>query len=340
MPLIGFLSRRSCLYSWKAWLMLRSRASRRWGTWMATTIAAGTAWSPLAHRHHGLDHVAVVQLVDGGDLLARERLPHVLVVGLAGRHRGEHRVLDVHQLLPVAVEDGDGGDAEALLLLGQVAGQRLALALGEEPVALDHAAHVAPVAQRGGLEALVVGLRHLHGLVERLLDLRLEPALDGGGDEVGRDEEDQDAGHQRQGQEGEDELGLELGADDLLPPLEGELDQVAEEQDQQQQEDDQVEVEEEEDDEVGGERDLGRADAHLEDGRHHQEDQDPGDDEEVPLALLLLVHPIRPGRERHHWLRTGVRRLDCTHGVSSASPVMRANQELTPPSETSERTRT
>ncbi len=48
----------------------------------------------------------------------------------------------------------------------------------------------------------------------------------------------------------------------------------------------------------------------------------------------------RPGRERHHWLRTGVRRLDCTQGVSSASPVMRANQELTPPSETSERTRT
>ena len=46
MPLIGFLSSRSCLYSWKAWLMLRSRASRRWGTWMATTIAAGTAWSP------------------------------------------------------------------------------------------------------------------------------------------------------------------------------------------------------------------------------------------------------------------------------------------------------
>ena len=35
-------------------------------------------------------------------------------------------------------------------------------------------------------------------LVQGALDLRLEPALDGGGDEVGGDEEDQDAGHQDQ----------------------------------------------------------------------------------------------------------------------------------------------
>jgi hypothetical protein len=266
----------------------------------------------IAHRHHGLDHVAVVQLVDGGDLLAGERLLDVLAVGLAGGDPGQHRVLDVHQLLPVAIEDGDGGHPEPILLLGQVAGQRLALGLGEESVALDHAAHVAAVAQRGGLEALIVRLRHLHRLVERLLDLRLEPPFDGGGDEVGGDEEDQDARHQGQGQEGEDELGLEPGADDLLAPLEGQLDEIAEEQHQQQQEDDQVEVEEEEDDEVGGERDLGRADAHLEDGGHHEEDEDPRDDEQVPLALLLLVHRRGPGRARHHWPRTGVSRLDCT----------------------------
>src|SRR4026207_1445127 len=79
-------------------------------------------------------------------------------------------------------------------------------------------------------------------------------------------------------------FGLHRGAYDLRPPLERELHQVAEEQDEQQQEDDQVQVEEEEDDEVGGEGDLGRADAHLEDGGHHQEDEDPGDDEQGPLA--------------------------------------------------------
>jgi len=63
----------------EGWLILRSRASRRWARGMPHD-RGGTGWSLVAHRHHRLDHVAVVQLVDGGDLLARERLPHVLVV--------------------------------------------------------------------------------------------------------------------------------------------------------------------------------------------------------------------------------------------------------------------
>ncbi len=196
------------------------------------------------------------------------------------------------------------------------------------------------MAQGRGLEPLVVGLRHLHGLVERPLHLRLEPALDGGGDEVGRDDEDQDARGEGEREEGQDELGLEARADDLVPALEGELDQVAEEQDQQEQEDDQVEVEEREDDQVRGERDLRRADAHLEDGGDHEEDEDPADDEQVALAPLLLVRSVAAPDSGTHWLRVGVSRLDCTQAVSSASPVKRAIQELTPPSETSERTRT
>ena len=59
MPLMGFFKSLSCLYSWKAWLMPRSRASSRCGTWIPTTITpAGpspprtgtTAWimSPLS----------------------------------------------------------------------------------------------------------------------------------------------------------------------------------------------------------------------------------------------------------------------------------------------------
>ena len=168
MPLIGFFSSRSCLYSWNAWLMLRSRASSRWGTWMATTIAPTTARvAGVAHRHHGLDHVAVVELVDGGDLLPAERLLHVLAVGLRVGDLGQHRVLDVHELLPVAVEDGDRGHAAAGPAAREVAGQGLALALGEQAVALDHLRHVAAVAERGVLEPLVVGLGHLHRLVER-----------------------------------------------------------------------------------------------------------------------------------------------------------------------------
>ena len=72
----------------------------------------------------------------------------------------------------------------------------------------------------------------------------------------------------------EDELGLEARADDLVAALEVELDEVPEQQDEQQQEDDQVQVEQREDDEVRGERDPGCADAHLEDGGHHEEDED------------------------------------------------------------------
>ena len=150
------------------------------------------------------------------------------------------------------------------------------------------------VAQGRGLERLIVGLRHLHGQVQRPLDLWLEPALDGGRDEVRRDDEDQDPGDEREGQERQHELGLEARPDDLVPVLEGELDQVAEQEHQQEQEDDEVQVEEREDDEVGRDRNLGRPDAHLEDRGDGQEDEDPRDDEQVALAALLLVGPPVP----------------------------------------------
>src|SRR5262249_39614363 len=145
---------------------------------------------------------------------------------------------------------------------------------------------------------------------------------------------------QGQREEGQDQLGLEAGPDDLVPPLEVQLDEVPEQQDEQQQEDDEVQVEQGEDEQVRGEGDLRRADAHLEDGGDDEQDEDARDDEQVALPALLLVAPGRSPGERHHGLRVTVSRLDCTHGVSSASPENRANHELTPPWDTSERTRT
>jgi hypothetical protein len=50
------------------------------------------------------------------------------------------------------------------------------------------------MAQGHGLLALVVGLRHLEGLIEWTLHLRLEPSLDGRVDEVRGDDEDENAG--------------------------------------------------------------------------------------------------------------------------------------------------
>src|SRR5207247_1306204 len=117
-------------------------------------------------------------------------------------------------------------------------------ALGEEPVVLDDTAHVATVTEGGALERLVVGLRDLERLVERALHLRLEPALDGGRDEVGGDDEDEDARRESQEQEGQDQLGLEARPDHLLPALEPQLDEVPEQEDEQEEEDDQVQVQE------------------------------------------------------------------------------------------------
>ena len=133
-------------------------------------------------------------------------------------------------------------------------------------------------------------------------------------------------------------FALKRAPSTLCAALEGELDQVAEEEDQQQQEDDQVEVEEGQHQQVGGERDLGRPGPHFEHGADHQQNEDAADDQEIALALALFSRPIL--EQRHHWLRFMVRRLDCTHGVSAASPAMRATHELTPPRDTSARTRT
>src|SRR5207247_2025987 len=118
------------------------------------------------------------------------------------------------------------------------------------------------------------------------------------------------------------------------------LDEIPEQQDEQEQEDDQVQVEQREDQEVRRERDLRSADPHLEHRGDHQQHQDAADDQQVALPAVLLVAARERPCERHYWLRVTVSRLDCTHGVSSASPVNRANQELTPPCDTSDRTRT
>ena len=42
MPLMGCRRSLSCLYSWNAWAIPRTCASRRWGRWIATTAAPTT----------------------------------------------------------------------------------------------------------------------------------------------------------------------------------------------------------------------------------------------------------------------------------------------------------
>ena len=171
-------------------------------------------------RHHRLDEVAGRELAHGGELLAGSALSQLALVDLSGREVAEDRILDVDQLLALRAEDGDGAEPEPVLLLDQVRRQRLAPVVGQHPFAIDDATDLLGVAQRGALEIAVVRLRHRQGLIERALDLRLEPALDRLVDEVGGDEEDQRRRDEREREKRQHELGLELGADHLLAPLE------------------------------------------------------------------------------------------------------------------------
>src|SRR5262249_34369439 len=254
--------------------------------------------------HDGADHAPICVAADDGDdgldEVARGQLPYrrdglpaqseqeLTLVDVARGQVGETRVLDVDELLAARSEHRQRGQPELLLLFDQVGGQGLSPGFAEQAVTVDHARHVLSVAERRGLEILVVGLRHGQRLVERALDLRLEPALDRLVDEVRRDDEDQDGPRQRQRQEGQDQLRLELGPDQLLAALEPQLDQVADEQHQQQQEHDEVQVEERKDDDVGGERDLGHPHLEVDGGGGGGEDEQRPDDDEVAAAPALL----------------------------------------------------
>jgi hypothetical protein len=248
-------------------------------------------------------------------------------------------VLDVEHGLPGAVEHRDGGEPQPFLLAGEIGGQHGALGGGHEPLAGQHVGHVARMAQGHGLLALVVGLGHLEGLIEWTLHLRLEPSLDGRVDEVRGDDEDENGRGEGEGEKGEDELGLEAGPQHFLPALEGELDEVAEEEHDEEEEDDQVQIEEGEDGQIRGERYLRPVDPDLEAPPREPEEGEPsGDDEQVaPVVALLLGRSLG---QRAHCRLVGVRRGDWTQPVSAASPLKRAIQELTPLSETSARTRT
>ena len=274
-----------------------------------------------ADRHDGLDHVALVQLVDGGQFLPGEGLPELLPVDRAREHGGEPGVLGVDHAHPAAIEDRDGGEPQALLLTVQVGGQHGALGEAHEALAGDDVGHVARVAQDHGLLPLVERLSDLEGLVEGLLDLRLEPPLDRGVDEVGGDDEDQDGRREGQRQESQDELGLEAGAQHLLLSLEGELDEIAEEQDHEENEDDQVQVEEGEHGQVGGEGNLGRVDPDPEPPPGGQEEAERAQDEQhIAPPLAADLDGIVRG-QRAHWRLVGVRSGDCTQSVSAASPL-------------------
>src|SRR4029453_11227547 len=238
---------------------------------------------------HRLDEIAAGQLANRRDLLAGQAPAQLVLAQIAGGQIAEDGVLDVDQLLAGAVQDGDGADAQQVLLLDQEGSQHPAALLGQQVIAVDHAADVLPVADRGALQIRVVRLGDRQGLIERTLHLRLEPPLDRLVDEVGGDDEDPRGGRPRQHQECQNELGPETSAEHVLLALEPHLGQVSEQQHEQQQEDDQVQVEEGENYDVRRHRQLGREDAHVERGGAGDHHQEAGDDDDVALAAVLFA---------------------------------------------------
>src|SRR4030095_939607 len=128
------------------------------------------------------------------ELLAGGALAQLVLVDLPGGQVAEDRILDVDQLLALGSEHGDRAQPQPILLLDEVGRQSLAPVVGEEPLAIHDAADLLRVTQRRALEIAVVGLRDREGLIERALDLRLEPSLDGLVDESWGDQEKQGAG--------------------------------------------------------------------------------------------------------------------------------------------------
>ncbi len=205
-------------------------------------------------RDDGLDEVAGCELAHRGELLSGGALAQLVLVHVPRREIAQDRILDMDQLLPLRPEDGDRADPEPVLLLDEVGRQRLAPCVSEESIAIDHAADVLGVTERRALEVAVVGLRHRERLVQRALDLRLEPPLDRLGDEVRGNEEDERRRDEGEREKRQHQLRLELGADHVLAPLEPELDEVAEEEQYQEQQHDQVQIEQGEHGDVGRER--------------------------------------------------------------------------------------
>ena len=95
----------------------------------------------VAHRHHRLRSVAVVQLVDGGDLLARRaRASRWLSLSSRVGRSARTGSLTWTSSWPPALNTVIRADPQQVLLLDQERGQRLAALLGQQAVAVDHPA--------------------------------------------------------------------------------------------------------------------------------------------------------------------------------------------------------
>ena len=118
------------------------------------------------------------------------------------------------------------------------------------------------------------------GLAQGLLHLAVPGVIHPAGDQLPGHEKQKQGGHQSQADKGQNQPGAQPGAEDLAPPLQKQLGQLAENQKGEEQQDKGVEVEEAEGQQAAGHRlppPVHQEDFQGGDGHHqHQGDADKG----------------------------------------------------------------
>ena len=143
---------------------------------------------------------------------------------------------------------------------------------------------------------MIVGLADLQRTLEGVLDLNIQPSLEGARHKTSRDEEEQEGGHERQRDKGQNQTDPKTRSQDPPLPLKDELHDVSDYQKDQEDKQNNVNIEQEEKGDVvakciGG-RDLGELDFEKSEKQHCQS----GDQNHQPFALsplgLLLAESL------------------------------------------------
>jgi hypothetical protein len=135
-----------------------------------------------------------------------------------------------------------------------VAGADVALGRARQVQPDDLLGEALGLPERGALRAARGVGGEVGGEAQRVLDAHVEPALDARGDQLERDEEQQQGREAREPDEGHGEPRAQPRPDDAAAALEKQLGEVAEDQDRQRHQQDDVDVDEREDQQVGRER--------------------------------------------------------------------------------------
>ena len=88
----------------------------------------------------------------------------------------------------------------------------------------------------------IIVLTHLKGIFERLLNLQIEPVLNGRGYKLDRDKKYNHGGEERQTHKGQNQLGPQFCSHYPFAPLKEELYEISDRQEKQQEQEYYIEI--------------------------------------------------------------------------------------------------